>query len=66
MVLAWRVLPLVRACVYGAGELVPPGLVLALALPPAFAAAPVWVYYRDMRFVRQRLLRRSTRWWASW
>lgn len=45
------------ALLYGEGELLLPGLVLALVLPPlAFQQASVAVFYRRMEFLRQRLL----------
>jgi O-antigen/teichoic acid export membrane protein len=46
----------VFALVYGEWRIVPPGLVLLLVLPPAAFATPLWIYYRQMRFVRQRLI----------
>jgi O-antigen/teichoic acid export membrane protein len=46
----------VLAVITGHDELIPPGLVLAAALPAGALAAPVWVFYRRMDFLRQRLL----------
>ena len=48
-------MPLV-ALAYGQSEFLAPGLVLALAIPAAALQAPVWVYYRRMRFATQRAL----------
>jgi polysaccharide transporter, PST family len=48
-------LPLV-AFVYKAPEAVVPGLVVVTALWGLALQAPVWVYYRRMQFVRQRVL----------
>ena len=44
------------AVVYGEPRLVAPGLVLALAMPLGALQAPVWVFYRRMEFVKQRVL----------
>lgn len=45
------------ALLYGQDELLVPGLVLALVVPPlAFQQASVSVFYRRMDFLRQRLL----------
>jgi O-antigen/teichoic acid export membrane protein len=44
------------AAITGHDELIAPGLVLAAALPAGALAAPVWVFYRRMDFLRQRLL----------
>ena len=46
----------VAAFAYGRPEIIVPGLVLTLALPAASLQAPLWVYYRRMRFLQQRLL----------
>ena len=46
----------VVALVYGEREVVLPGLVLLLVLPALALQAPLWVFYRRMNFVRQRLL----------
>ena len=48
-------IPLV-ALVYGEHEVVLPGLVLLLVLPALALQAPLWVFYRRMNFLRQRLL----------
>ena len=48
-------LPLV-ALVYGQPDLVAPGLVLCLAIPAVAFQTPTWVYYRSMRFGRQRAI----------
>jgi O-antigen/teichoic acid export membrane protein len=44
------------ALLYGHEELLAPGLTLALAAPAYALQAPVWVHYRRMNFVRQRLI----------
>jgi O-antigen/teichoic acid export membrane protein len=44
------------AAIYGYQELVAPGLVLALLLPGLALQAPIWLHYRELRFVRQRML----------
>lgn len=46
----------VLALLYGRGDLVAPGLVMAGTLALGVLATPVWVFYRRMDFVRQRLL----------
>ena len=38
------------------GSLVPPGLVLITVMVASALQAPIWVYYRQMDFVRQRAL----------
>ena len=48
-------IPLV-AVAYGENEVVLPGLVLLLVLPALALQAPLWVFYRRMNFMRQRLL----------
>jgi len=48
-------IPLV-ALAYGRDDILLPGLLLSLALPAAAFSSPVWVFHRQMRFVRQRLL----------
>jgi O-antigen/teichoic acid export membrane protein len=48
-------LPVV-AVVYGHWKLVPPGLVLLSVLIANALQAPLWVFYRQMDFVRQRTL----------
>jgi O-antigen/teichoic acid export membrane protein len=48
-------LPVV-AVVYGHWELVAPGLVLLSALVADALQAPLWIYYRQMNFARQRWL----------
>ena len=44
------------ALLYGREELVAPGLTLALATPAYALQAPLWIHYRRMDFVRQRLI----------
>jgi O-antigen/teichoic acid export membrane protein len=55
MVFVALCIPLVGLA-YGRSDLVLPGLVLALALPATAFTSPVWVYHRQMRFLRQRML----------
>lgn len=55
MVFVALCIPLV-ALAYGRTDLLLPALVLALALPATAFTSPVWVYYRQMRFLRQRVL----------
>jgi O-antigen/teichoic acid export membrane protein len=42
--------------VYGRSDVVAPALVLAFAVPATALSSPLWIYYRRMQFVRQRLL----------
>ena len=42
--------------IYGRPELLLPGLALALIIPAGALQAPSWIFYRQMRFVEQRLL----------
>jgi PST family polysaccharide transporter len=44
------------AVAYGNARLIAPGLVLSLAIVGNSLQAPVWIYYREMDFARQRLL----------
>jgi O-antigen/teichoic acid export membrane protein len=37
-------------------ELIPPGIAIAMCFPAVFLQSPLWVYYRRMDFMRQRLL----------
>jgi O-antigen/teichoic acid export membrane protein len=48
-------LPVV-ALVYGQWQVVPPGIVLLTVLIADALQAPLWIYYREMNFVRQRSL----------
>jgi hypothetical protein len=41
---------------YGEPKLLAPGLVLVLMLPAGALQAPLWAYYRQMEFVKQRTL----------
>jgi O-antigen/teichoic acid export membrane protein len=41
---------------YGVPEILVPGLVLSLAFPLLALQTPIWVFYRRMDFLRQRLL----------
>src|SRR3954454_3218848 len=49
------VVPII-AIVYHQPKLIAPGLVLVLLLPAGALQAPLWVYYRDMEFFKQRTL----------
>jgi polysaccharide transporter, PST family len=53
-VLLGLLLPVI-ALAYGQWELLGPGLVVLAVLPAGALQAPLWIYYRDMNFVRQRL-----------
>ena len=44
------------AVVYGQPDLIAPGLVLSLAVVAVAFQTPTWVYYRSMRFGRQRTI----------
>lgn len=44
------------AVAYGRPEVVAPALVLTLVVPAGVLQSPIWVHYREMRWVRQRLL----------
>jgi lipopolysaccharide exporter len=46
----------VYAIVYGRPEILVPGLILSLALVGSALQTPIWIAYRQMRFVRQRTL----------
>ena len=48
-------LPLL-ALVYGHWEIVAPGAVLALAIAAQTFKTPVWIFYRDLRYGRQRAI----------
>ena len=48
-------LPLL-AVIYGRWQIVAPGVVVILMLPAGVLQAPLWVYYREMDFFKQRLL----------
>lgn len=62
--LAWSSIFFAFAClafpvyglIYGHMEIAIPGIVLAFSLIPSAFEAPIWVAYRQMRFVRQRTL----------
>jgi PST family polysaccharide transporter len=41
---------------YGAPEMIGPGIALALCIPALVLQTPLWVHYRRMDFVRQRTL----------
>ena len=55
MVLVLVTMPLF-ALAYDQPEILAPGLVLALAMPAIALQTPIWVHYRRMDFVRQRVL----------
>ncbi|MFL5895595.1 MAG: oligosaccharide flippase family protein [Thermoleophilaceae bacterium] len=44
------------ALIYNQWQLIVPGLVILLVLPAGALQAPVWVFYRNMQYVRQRVL----------
>ena len=44
------------ALAYGKWEIVVPGLVIAASVPGQSLKTPTWIFYREMRFGRQRLL----------
>jgi O-antigen/teichoic acid export membrane protein len=44
------------ALLYDQWELVPPGLVIIATLPALSLRAPAWIYYRDLRYARHRLI----------
>jgi lipopolysaccharide exporter len=46
----------VYALIYGRGDIIVPGLILSLAFLASAWQAPIWIAYRQMRFVRQRTL----------
>jgi len=55
MVVLAAALPLV-ALLYGLPDLIAPGLVLCVAVIAVAFQTPTWVYYRSMRFGRQRTI----------
>lgn len=55
MALMLALLPLF-ALLYDQWELIAPGLLIVATLPAYSLRAPAWIYYRDMRYARQRLL----------
>ena len=52
----WPCSPPLLALAYGRDELLAPALALALVLPGLALQAPVWIFYRRLDFLRQRLL----------
>jgi O-antigen/teichoic acid export membrane protein len=54
-VIAAAALPLV-ALAYGESEILVPGLVLLVVIPAATLQSPLWIFYRQMRFLEQRRL----------
>ena len=55
LVVAAAALPLV-AFAYDESEVLLPGLVLLIAIPAATLQSPLWIFYRQMRFLEQRRL----------
>ena len=55
LVLALVALPLV-ALAYGEPSILLPGLVVVFAIPVATLQSPLWIFYRQMRFLEQRKL----------
>src|SRR5215208_5763673 len=55
MVLMLALLP-AFAALYDQWELIAPGVVIIATLPAYSLRAPAWIYYRDMRYARQRTL----------
>jgi O-antigen/teichoic acid export membrane protein len=55
LVVAAAALPLI-ALAYGESELLLPGLVLLVVIPLATLQSPLWIFYRQMRFLEQRRL----------
>jgi O-antigen/teichoic acid export membrane protein len=56
MMVICAVLAPVLGLIYGESELVAPMLALTLILPGLALQSPIWVFYRRMDFLRQRLL----------
>jgi O-antigen/teichoic acid export membrane protein len=52
----WALAVPIFAIVYGESDLLLPGFVMALALPASAFQVGAWVFYRNMDFVRQRVL----------
>ena len=55
VVLAWVAVP-IFAVAYGHTEIIVPGLLLSLAFIGSSLQSPIWIFYRQMDFVRQRTL----------
>lgn len=55
LVIALAALPLI-VWAYGAPELLAPGLALLIVIPLATLQSPLWIFYRQMRFLEQRRL----------
>src|SRR5688500_16371393 len=55
LVLIAAALP-VFALAYGESEILAPGFALLLAIPAATLQSPLWIFYRQMRFLEQRRL----------
>jgi O-antigen/teichoic acid export membrane protein len=56
LMLAMLALAPLLALAYGETELLAPGLAIAAILPAYALQSPIWVHYRNMDFLRQRLL----------
>jgi len=55
LVVAAAALPLI-ALAYGESKVLLPGLVLLVVIPIATLQSPLWIFYRQMRFLEQRRL----------
>ncbi len=55
VVFVWLTLPLF-ALAYGTTEIILPAIVLSLCLIAGALTSPIWIAFREMRFVRQRTL----------
>jgi O-antigen/teichoic acid export membrane protein len=55
VVISVAMLPLF-ALVYGRDDIILPGAVLALAVFASAFQSPIWIFYRQMRFARERLM----------
>jgi PST family polysaccharide transporter len=55
MALMLALLPLF-ALLYDQWQLIPPGLLIVATLPAMSLRAPAWIYYRDMRYARHRVI----------
>lgn len=56
LVVAMLALAPLLALAYGQNELLAPGLAISLVIPGFALQAPIWIFYRRMDFLRQRLL----------
>ncbi len=55
VVFVWLTLP-IFALAYGTSEIILPAIVLSLCLIAGALTSPIWIAFREMRFVRQRTL----------